>query len=271
MHRSSACAIEVLALFMALLPSCGFALGSSPDLCTNYIPSTLVVVVSSGQEPAPVTRQSLATAGPKRFSDGSGTGGAEADAIPANASPALVAELVRVDAMRRDVESGTPIERWHFEDVRTGYQSLLKKSSGDAKLEDALRARLTRLEQRERAASSAATITTILARSHERDRVVVELKRRLNTSATTTSRHSAYQAVGVVQPCVQSIDGHRLFVLVGRNGATVCYLDIPPGLDPQPVLARKVGVRGVARYNEELQTRVISVRDLQRLDPEAVR
>ena len=37
-----------------------------------------------------------------------------------------------------------------------------------------------------------------------------------------------------MQPSSQKIDGRKLFVLIGKNGGTVAYLDIPPGLDPEP-------------------------------------
>ncbi len=69
-----------------------------------------------------------------------------------------------------------------------------------------------------------------------------------------------------MQSSAQKIDGHKLFLLVGRNGETVAYLDIPPGLDPEPGLAHKVGVRGVAHYNGELQSRLITVRDFEKIE-----
>ena len=45
-----------------------------------------------------------------------------------------------------------------------------------------------------------------------------------------------------MQSSAQKVDGRKVFALVGKNGGTVAYLDFPPGLDPNPVLARKVGV-----------------------------
>jgi hypothetical protein len=62
------------------------------------------------------------------------------------------------------------------------------------------------------------------------------------------------------------MDGHKLFALIGQEGATIAYLDVPPGLDPEPYLARRVGVRGQARFNEDLGSRLISVRDLEGME-----
>ena len=61
-------------------------------------------------------------------------------------------------------------------------------------------------------------------------------------------------------------DGEEALTTLGKNGATVAFLDIPPGLDPEPLLARRVGVRGVAHYNEELHSRLITVRNLEAIE-----
>ncbi|MBV8554966.1 MAG: hypothetical protein JO116_05330, partial [Planctomycetaceae bacterium] len=60
--------------------------------------------------------------------------------------------------------------------------------------------------------------------------------------------------------------GQRVFALIGPDGSTVAYLDIPPGLDVRPLVARRVGVRGTIHYNEDLRARLIAVRDLEPLD-----
>ena len=58
------------------------------------------------------------------------------------------------------------------------------------------------------------------------------------------ARARAYDAVGFVQPSARRVDGHKVFALIGGDGSTIAYLDIPPGLDPKPLLARRVGIRG---------------------------
>jgi hypothetical protein len=187
--------------------------------------------------------------------------GNEDDAMPAGFPPAIATELANIDATRRGIQAGGPIERWQFDGVRARYEALLKKTSGQTTVQDAIRARIARLEELEQAAKAAATIQAILARSHRRDREVVALKRRLQTATARRSR--AYQAVGFMQPSAQNFDGQKLFVLIGNHGGTVAFLRIPPGLDPDPLLAQKVGVRGVAHYNEDLQSRLITVRAIE--------
>ena len=76
--------------------------------------------------------------------------------------------------------------------------------------------------------------------------------------------------VGLLQLSAQQVDGQKLCVLIGKNGGTVAYLHIPPGLDPDPMLARKVGVRGVAHYDEDLQSRLITVRTLEPIESSAM-
>jgi hypothetical protein len=178
--------------------------------------------------------------------------------------PAIASEIRSIEAMVRAVEAGGPIERWRFDRVRARYEALVKRSSGQPAVENALRVRLARLGQLEEAAKAAATIQAILAQSHRRDRDVVALKRRLQTATARQSR--AYQAIGLLQLSAHQVDGQKLYVLIGKNGGTVAYLRIPPGLDPDPMLARKVGVRGVAHYDEDLQSRLITVRTLEPIE-----
>ncbi len=188
------------------------------------------------------------------------------DAVSDDVPPAIASELKTIDAKRLQIETGMPIDRWRFDDVRARYQGLLRTAFGDLAVENVIRDRLELLHRREHAAKAAATIQTILAQSHNRDQDIVEIRHRLRTSAGNLARSHNYQAVGFMQASAQKIDGHKLFLLVGRTGETAAYLDIPPGLDPEPVLAHKVGVRGIAHYNGELQSRVITVRDLEKIE-----
>ena len=80
------------------------------------------------------------------------------------------------------------------------------------------------------------------------------------------SRARAYDAVGFVQPSARKVDGHKVFTLIGRNGTAIAYLDIPPGLNPEPLLARRVGVRGQAHWSEDLGTRLITSPIINLLD-----
>jgi hypothetical protein len=173
----------------------------------------------------------------------------------------LTADLERIDGMYGAIVASQPPEHWRFETVRAGYQSLLKRAGDRSDLEDALQTRLARLTQSEQAARSARTIESILARSHERDRRLDHFRRDLGRSERTRAR--AYDTVGFIQPSARKIEGRKLFALIGAEGSTVAYLDIPPGLDPKPLLAHRVGIRGQAHFSEDLGTRLISVRDME--------
>lgn len=173
-------------------------------------------------------------------------------------------EIEEIEAMCRAILANQPIERWRFETVRARYQALLKRSGQDPAVEDAIRVRLALVTQHEQAAEAARTIQTILAESHRRDREVTQVKRRI--AASGRSRARAFSAMGFMQPSTQRVEGRQLYVLIARNGSTVAYLDIPPGLDADPMVAQRVGVRGVPHFNEDLGARLITVRDIETIE-----
>ena len=82
-------------------------------------------------------------------------------------------------------------------------------------------------------------------------------------AAVDRHRSLTYHAIGNVQPSSRLLDGRKLHALIGPDGKTVAYLDIPPGLDVEALGAHKVGVRGTVHYNQDLGTRLITVRDLE--------
>ncbi|HKM57056.1 MAG TPA: hypothetical protein VJY33_26865 [Isosphaeraceae bacterium] len=195
----------------------------------------------------------------------SGQRDADRPSGPSSAWPVEIsAELDRLGGMHRAIVASQPIEQWHFETVRAGYQALLKQVGDRLDLEDTLRARLARVTEHEQAARAARTIEEILARSHRRDSEVAAVRRDLAQVERTRAR--AYDAVGFIQPSARTVDGHRVFALIGRKGSTIAYLDIPPGLDPAPLLAQRVGVRGQSHFKEDLGTRLITVRDLESVE-----
>jgi hypothetical protein len=170
-------------------------------------------------------------------------------------------ELEKLEEIEQTIISHHPIEDWRFESVRSRYDVLLNSNGDNPAVEEALRARLARLSQCEQAAQAARQIRTILAESHARDRQVAALQRRI-AGAGRFHAH-AFAAVGYMQPSAKKVEGRKLYVLISNNGSTVAYLDIPPALDPDPLLAGRVGVRGVPHYNEDLGARLITVRDLE--------
>jgi hypothetical protein len=182
-----------------------------------------------------------------------------------NLPPGIASELERIEAAHRStILKGQPIEQWRLEPVRARYQALLKAARDSPAAEEAIRVRLSQVTQQEQAAMAARTLATMLAESHRRDGEVAEVRKRIAAAARTHAR--AYQAVGFIQPSAQNADGRKLYVLIGATGKTVAYLDIPPGLDPNPLLSQRVGVRGSPHYSEDLGTRLITVRALESLE-----
>ena len=176
----------------------------------------------------------------------------------------IASELERIDATYRAILASQPMEQWRFETVRVDYQALLKRAGDRLEVEEAIRNRLAGLTRNEQAAQAARTIESILARSHRRDGEVVQMRKRL--AQLERARARAYDAVGFVQPSARRVDGHKVFALIGGDGSTIAYLDIPPGLDPKPLLARRVGIRGQAHFSEDLGTRLITVRDMEGIE-----
>jgi hypothetical protein len=181
-----------------------------------------------------------------------------------NVPPAYAAEIKTVDDMHRSIRLNTSIAEWRFEQVRSRYQAILKRAGNDSAVEEAVRVRLGRVTNDEQAAEAARTIENILAESHRRDRDVAGERRRV--AAASQSHVRAYSARGFVQASAEMIDGRKLYVLIANDGSTIAYLDVPPGLDVDPLLAHRVGVRGAAHFNEDLGARLITVRDVERLE-----
>jgi hypothetical protein len=190
---------------------------------------------------------------------------AGAGAVPTAALPgAVAAEIGRVDATSRAILTEQPIGQWRFDNVRAAYQAILKRAGDTPAVEEVLRDRLARVTRHEQAAQAARTIETILARSRRRDAEVAQVHQRLAAADRAGTR--AYSAIGFVQPSSRMVEGRQLHALIGPSGSTLAYLDIPPGLDLDPLTSRRVGVRGVTHYNPDLGARLITVRDLEAIE-----
>ena len=189
----------------------------------------------------------------------------ESPLSPPSSWPAEIsAELERIDATYKAIIASQPIDRWRFETVRADYQGLLKRAGDRLDLEDALRTVSPGSRSTSKQSRAARTIESILAMSHRRDREVATVRRDL--ARLEQARARAYDAVGFIQPSVRKVDGHKVFALIGAEGSAIAYLDIPAGLDPEPYLARRVGVRGQAHFSEDLGTRLITVRDMESVE-----
>ena len=177
----------------------------------------------------------------------------------------LDGDLKRIDGMILAITTEQPIERWRFETVREECRALLDRAKGEPAVGESLQKRLADVERYERAAEAARRFVAIIGESRERDERVARVSRALEMAAN--ERRRAYDAIGFAQPSARRINGRRVYALIGRDGSAIAYLDIPPGLDPDPLMSRRVGVRGRARFDGELGTRVIAVSDIEALEP----
>jgi hypothetical protein len=190
---------------------------------------------------------------------------ARASGVTSGALPAdVAAELKALDMIERAMVTSQPIHQWRLEDVRARYQALLKRAGDHPEVEDAIRTRLGSLTQREQAASAARSFQKILEVTRRRDLEIAQVEKKVASAARAHVR--GFNAVGFVQASARSLDGRKLYVLIGKNGSTLAYLDVPPGLEINPMLARRVGVRGVVHYSEDLSSRLIIVRDIETVD-----
>jgi hypothetical protein len=178
--------------------------------------------------------------------------------------PAIASEVASTEVTHRAILKGQPIAKWDVQPVRAHYQPLPRSSGEGPASEEAIRTRLGKVGQREQVVDAARLIERILAESHRRDGEVAVVQKRIASMRRSHAR--AYQAVGVIQPSARNVDGRKLYVLIASTGKTVAYLDIPPGLDPVPLISRRVGVRGAPHYSEDLGTRLITVRAVEPLE-----
>ena len=176
----------------------------------------------------------------------------------------IASEIASIEAAHGSILKSQPVEEWRLGPIRTRYQALLKTARENPAAEEAIRIRLGQVTREEQAVQAARTIEAILAESHRRDREIAAVRKRIAAAVRTHAR--AYQAVGFIQPSAQEANGRKLYVLIGATGKTVAYLDLPPGLDPDPLLSQRVGVRGSPHYSEDLGTRLITVRRLESLE-----
>jgi hypothetical protein len=166
-------------------------------------------------------------------------------------------DLKRVDAMLLAETTGQPVEKWRLGPIREAYETLVKADPARSRAVDE---RLKRLEGFEHASKAAQAFVDAAVKARDLDDDFDRMERKLADAERERSR--AFDAVGFIQPSSRMLEGRKLFALIGREGSVVAYLDVPPGLDPDALTARRVGVRGRSGYDAELKARLIAVRDL---------
>ncbi len=182
--------------------------------------------------------------------------------LPASLPPDLAAEIAPIDASYRAMLR-QPLERWRLGPIRVSYEALLGRMT-DPAAQAAIRARLERVGRHADAAEAARAFQALLERSRRRDREVAAIRSRLVNDDRRLAR--PYDAEGLMQPSARKINGQKVFALIGPEGTTQAYLEVPAGLDASPLLSRRVGVRGEIQYSDALRARLITVRDLDPLE-----
>jgi hypothetical protein len=185
-----------------------------------------------------------------------------ADAAAAPLAPATAAEIAQIELSHR-AALGSPIAAWQLDPIRQRYEVLLRRA-GDPASQRAIQSKLDLVARQAEASKSARTFETILERSRQRDRLLTLYLRRVDEARQP--HQAPYDAVGLIQPSSRTVDGQLVYALIGPEGTTLAYLDLPSGLDPMPLYAHRVGVRGEVHYDERLRARLIAVQDLIPVD-----
>ena len=178
--------------------------------------------------------------------------------------PAVNAELASIAAMTRAIKAA-PVETWNLDPVRGRYDSLLRQFGVNPAVKAAVQPRLDQVHRELELVESARTFARLLREGETRDAEVARLQKSVNLARSRSER--AYDAVGLLQPSSKRSQGQKVLALIGNEGRPVGYLSIPPGVPVNQYLARKVGVRGIVHFDEGLGARLISVRDLELLEP----
>lgn len=177
--------------------------------------------------------------------------------------PEIAAAFDRLELARRAAVTAQPVESWRFDPVRAGYEGMLRTHRDDPAVQVEIQFRLADLGRLEEASRGARKIQAILDRSRARDRKLVATSEAL--AADERERSRTYRAIGMIQPSARRVEGRKLYALIGPNGSRRAYLDVPPGIDVDGLIARRVGVLGSVQYDEDLAARLITVRDVEEL------
>lgn len=181
-----------------------------------------------------------------------------------SAMPASISsEVTQIESTHRAILR-QPIGDWRLDPIRQRYTALMKDQAADPQAAAAIKVRLDVLDHEQSAAESVRKIEAILERCRTRERNLDLYRRRIDQAEAPTER--PYLAKGLMQPTSRWVDGQKVFALIGSEGTPVAYLRLPAGLDPTPVMLRRVGVRGSLHYDEQLRARLIHVHDLDPID-----
>ena len=169
------------------------------------------------------------------------------------------ADLAQIEAAVRDATRG-PVHEWHLEAVRRQSRTILDRAGSSP----ALAAKAEQVDRLHDMAEAARRFQAVVDRGRARDG---EVSANRVSAARVEDEPGPYVGRGLVQASSRTTEGQKLYALIGRDGRTQAYLDVPPGLEIAGRVGTRVGVRGQATYNAALRARLIKVRDLDPIDP----
>ena len=181
-----------------------------------------------------------------------------------NVPPEVKAELASIAAMNRSIQAAS-VETWNLDPIRGRYESLLRQFDANPAVRRAIEPRLDLVRRDMELVRSLQAVARLLKAGDDRDAAIARTQRSVALARSGSDR--GYDAQGLLQPSSRRSQGQKVLALVGPEGRTTSYLAIPPGVSVGRYLAHRVGVRGVVHFDEGLGARLISVRDLELIEP----
>jgi hypothetical protein len=178
-------------------------------------------------------------------------------ALPSSADAALDTLESRYRVMMDQ-----PLISWNFKPILNGCDEVRKRTLTPEQAAR-LNAIRDRSQRQDDIGQSARKFWDSMRRSRASDPAQnpdLEIIRASNTSRFDTS--------GLLLPSRRDLDGQLLYNLIGDGGNTIAYLKLPPAAPVEKWLGKKVGIRGRARFNEDLRARLVVVQDVELIDPD---
>lgn len=157
-------------------------------------------------------------------------------------------------------ERHRPMEEWRLEPIVQSYREAAARAP-DRRSMDLVASRIEETERLIGLSRSAKSFRALLDKSRTRDERMLALERK--RAHEERSRGVDYDATGLLQPTSQIVHGQKAYALIARDGGVACYLLIPPGVDPNPLTAHRVGVRGAVHYDEDLRAKLIDLNEIE--------
>lgn len=178
---------------------------------------------------------------------------------------ALRSSILHIEVEHRAALRRPPAE-WRLDAIRLAYERLLA-AQADATARRAIQSRIDRVSLQEEIARVYLSVERISISARARDQEIAALRPR----GVTTSPNRPFDVEGLLLASSKQVDGRRVYMLIGPKGETSAYLSVPPGLEAERLVSRRVGARGRVRYNEALGARHVEVDELEPLGAESTK